>query len=127
AGEARTARLLGSIEERLALWEGVDSVVGGEAARSARGLERLMGDLGGSVGLAMLIIFTTIGGTLRSVRLGLISILPNVMPLAITLAYMALRDIPLHAATMIVFSISVGLAVDDTIHLLARYREEISS
>ena len=127
AGEAGAAILVERIEARLAGWEGVDAVVGGEAARSARGLDRLIGDLGGSVGIAMAIIFLMIGGLLRSVRLGLISILPNVMPLAITLAYMALRDIPLHAATMIVFSIAVGLAVDDTIHLLARYREEIAA
>lgn len=127
AGERGAAELVRRIERRLARWPGVDAVVGGEAARSARGLDRLLTDLGGSVGLAMVIIFVMIGGMLRSVRLGLISILPNVMPLSITLAYMALRDIPLHAATMIVFSISVGLAVDDTIHLLARYGEEIAA
>jgi predicted RND superfamily exporter protein len=38
---------------------------------------------------------------------------------------MSLRGIPLNAATVIVFSISLGLAVDGSIHLLARYREEI--
>jgi predicted RND superfamily exporter protein len=127
AGEGGAALLLERIEARLATWDGVEAVVGGEAARTARGLDRLIGDLGGSVGIAMAIIFVMIGGMLRSVRLGLISILPNVMPLAITLAYMALRDIPLHAATMIVFSIAVGLAVADTIHLLARDREEIAA
>jgi predicted RND superfamily exporter protein len=125
AGERSAAGLVSRIEARLATWDGVDAVVAGEAARSARGLDRLLGDLGGSVGMSMLIIFVMIGAMLRSVRLGLISILPNVMPLSITLAYMTLRDIPLHAATMIVFSIAVGLAVDDTIHVLARYREEI--
>src|SRR5690606_24176367 len=87
AGEAGTARLIERIEERLAGWD--EAAIGGEAARSARGLDRLIGDLGGSVGLAMAIIFAMIGGMLRSVRLGLISILPNVMPLSITLAYMA--------------------------------------
>src|SRR5690606_20999242 len=125
AVEAGTVRLIERVEERLTGWD--EATIGGEAARSARGLDRLIGDLGGSVGLAMAIIFAMIGGMLRSVRLGLISILPNVMPLSITLAYMAVRDIPLHAATMIVFSISVGLAVDDTVHLLARYREEIAA
>ncbi|MBZ0117720.1 MAG: MMPL family transporter, partial [Sandaracinaceae bacterium] len=42
-------------------------------------------------------------------------------------AYMVVRDIPLHAATTIVFSVAIGLAVDDTIHILARYREEIAA
>lgn len=126
AGERRTALLIDHIEEKLADLPGVTAVVGGEAALSARGLDRLLGDLGGSAGIAMAIIFAMIGLMLRSVRLGLVSILPNVMPLSITLAYMAIRDIPLHASTMIVFSISVGLAVDDTIHVLARYREELA-
>ena len=64
---------------------------------------------------------------LRSVRLGLISILPNVIPLSLTLACMAMREIPLHASTAIVFTMSIGLAVDGTIHVLARYREEVAS
>lgn len=120
AGESATARLLDRLERRLAPWP--EHVVGGEAARSARGLDRLIRDLGGSVGLAAVLIFVVIGAFLRSGRLGLISILPNVLPLA----YMTVRDIPLHAATTIVFSVSIGLAVDDTIHILARYREEIA-
>jgi uncharacterized protein len=127
AGERRAALLIGRIERRLAAWDGVDFAVGGEAARSARGLDRLLEDLSGSVGLAMAIIFVLIGTLLRSVRLGIASILPNVLPLSITLAYMSLRDIPLHAATTIVFSVSIGLAVDDTIHILSRYREEIAA
>lgn len=126
SGESGIAALIARIERRLSGWEGVEHAVGGEAARSARGLDRLIRDLGGSVGIAMAIIFVMIGALLRSARLGLISILPNVLPLAMTLAYMAIRDIPLHAATTIVFSVSIGLAVDDTIHILARYREEIA-
>jgi hypothetical protein len=61
---------------------------------------------------------------LRSVRLGLLSIPSNVIPLVVTMAYMVVREIPLNAATVIIFSISIGLAVDSTIHVLARYREE---
>ncbi|MCC6873273.1 MAG: MMPL family transporter, partial [Sandaracinaceae bacterium] len=127
AGERATLALLARIEARLARMPDVHAAVGGEAALSARGLDRLIADLSGGAGLAMLVIFALIGGLLRSVRLGLISILPNVMPIAITVAYMVVRDIPLHAATTIVFSVAIGLAVDDTIHILARYREEIAA
>jgi predicted RND superfamily exporter protein len=63
----------------------------------------------------------------RSWRLGLLTLPPNVLPLAGTMAWMALRDIPLNAATVIVFSISLGLAVDASIHILARYREEVEN
>jgi hypothetical protein len=63
---------------------------------------------------------------LRSVRLGLISIPPNLLPLVATLGYLRLRGIPLSPATVIIFSISIGLAVDGTIHVLARFREELA-
>jgi predicted RND superfamily exporter protein len=64
---------------------------------------------------------------LRSLRLGLLSIPPNVLPLVFTMAYMRLRGITLNPATVIIFSISIGLAVDGTIHVLARFIEEIRS
>ncbi len=60
----------------------------------------------------------------RSVRLGLLSIPPNLLPLAMTLAYMVTRGIPLHAATVIVFTVTVGLLVDGATHVIARFREE---
>jgi hypothetical protein len=121
-GQRPIGRLIDRIEAQLA---GADAVVGGEAYRTARGLVRLVEDLTASLALAVLVIFVMLGLLLRSVRLGLISVLPNVLPLGLTLAYMALRGIPLQASTAIVFSVSIGLVVDGTIHILARYREEI--
>lgn len=119
AGERSLAELADAIEAR---FEG--AVVGGEAARAARGLTALMTQLCWGLGLAVLVTFLVLGLTLRSVRLGLISLLPNLLPLALALAWMRLREIPLHASTAIVFAIAIGLAVDGTIHVLSRYREE---
>jgi predicted RND superfamily exporter protein len=73
---------------------------------------------------ASLVIFGVMGVFFRSLRLGLIAILPNLLPLFFTLGYMGLRGYPLNAGNMIVFAISLGVAVDDTIHFLARFREE---
>ena len=67
-----------------------------------------------------------IGVVLRSPRLGLISIAPNVAPLVITLGYLELRGYSLNMGNVIVFAISLGVAVDDTIHFLARFRTEIA-
>jgi predicted RND superfamily exporter protein len=121
--ERRLNDLFDRIETHLATLP-VDTVVTGEAHRSARGLDRLVQDLLPSLGLAVVIIFVLLGILFRSARVAFVSVLPNLLPLGVTLAYMALRDIPLHAGTAIVFTVSIGLVVDGTIHVLARQREE---
>ncbi len=130
-GEASIAALADAVETRLGgeLEGGLGDVVvitGGEAATSARGLTQLTVELGWSLLLALAITFLLLGVTLRSARLGLISVLPNVLPLALAIGWMGLLDRPLHASSAIVFTISLGLAVDGTIHVLSRYREELS-
>ena len=70
------------------------------------------------------IIFLLITLLFRSLRIGLISAVPNMFPLVITLGYMHLRGYELTAGNVIVFTISLGIAVDDTIHFLARFRDE---
>ena len=52
------------------------------------------------------------------------SVPPNVLPLVGTMAFMVWTGVPLNAATAIIFSISIGMAVDGAIHVLARFREE---
>jgi predicted RND superfamily exporter protein len=96
----------------------------GEAFVSSRGLERIVTSLG-SLAAAVVTIFVVMTLLFRSVRLGLLAIPPNVLPLLLTVAYMVWRGIPLHAATVIVFTVTVGLAVDGTTHVVARYREEL--
>lgn len=98
----------------------------GEAYDGSVGMDAVVGDLLGSLLMAVVIIFVLLTLLFRSLRFGLLSIPPNVIPLAGTMAYMALRGIPLNAATGIVFSISLGLAVDGSIHVLARFREELA-
>jgi uncharacterized protein len=60
----------------------------------------------------------------RSVRIGLISVLPNVIPLASVAAVLYFLGGALHVSAAIVFSISLGIAVDDTIHFVSRFRLE---
>ncbi|MBN8609052.1 MAG: MMPL family transporter [Deltaproteobacteria bacterium] len=98
--------------------------VGGEAYIASRGLERIVRALGG-LAVAVVTIFVVMTLLFRSVRLGLIAIPPNALPLLVTLAYMAARGIALHAATVIVFTVTVGLAVDGTTHVVSRFREEL--
>lgn len=57
----------------------------------------------------------------RSLRIGCIGLVPNLLPIGIQFGIMAILDIPLNTATSMAAAISIGLAVDDTIHLLMRF------
>jgi predicted RND superfamily exporter protein len=60
----------------------------------------------------------------RSLRIGLISIVPNVFPLVSTGALLYFTGQYLELVTVCVFTICIGIAVDDTIHFLTRYQDE---
>ena len=102
----------------------VEIGLAGEGYVSSAGLDVLTRDFLASIFLATIVIFVILTLMLRSLRLGLLSVLPNILPLVITLGYLGLRGISLNPATVIIFAISIGLAVDGTIHVLARFREE---
>lgn len=77
-----------------------------------------------SFALAMIIISIFMFFFLRSFGLGLAAIAPNVFPILLTMGFMGLAKIPINLATCMVPSIAIGIAVDDTIHFLNRYRRE---
>lgn len=60
---------------------------------------------------------------LRSVKLGLICLVPNVIPLLVVAGVSGWMGESLHLGILIVFSVGLGLAVDDTIHLMVRYQQ----
>lgn len=61
----------------------------------------------------------------RSFKMIIISLIPNLLPLLITAGMMGFLGIPLKPSTILVFSIAFGISVDDTIHFLAKYRQEL--
>ena len=60
-----------------------------------------------------------------SFRMILISVIPNLIPLVLVAGIMGFANIPVKPSTIIVFSISLGIAVDNAIHFLTRYRHEL--
>jgi predicted RND superfamily exporter protein len=64
---------------------------------------------------------------LRSLKAALIALIPNVLPVLLTLGVMGALGISLNFATLMVMSVALGIAVDDTIHFLVRYRRELQS
>jgi len=63
----------------------------------------------------------------RSWRMVLVSLIPNFIPLLFTAGVMGWFGIPLKPSTLLVFSIAFGISVDDTIHYLAKYRQELAT
>ncbi|MBW2461337.1 MAG: MMPL family transporter [Deltaproteobacteria bacterium] len=112
------------LEWRLGTQNAMAGFIAGEAHRASRGLDRVISDLLASLALAVVVIFVLVGVLFRSPRLALVSVPPNIIPLAAVLAWMGLRGLSLNASTVIVFGVSIGLAVDGTIHVLTRFREE---
>ncbi len=74
--------------------------------------------------LAFLIIFVSMIFLFKSVRLSILSVLPTIIPLMAAGGIMGFLGIKLRPSTAMTFSIALGIAVDDTIHFLARFRQE---
>jgi len=71
------------------------------------------------------VIFVLVSALFVSLRAGLIALLPNLLPVAILFAVMALAGIPLNAGTSMVAAIALGICVDDTMHVMVRFHEEL--
>ena len=82
----------------------------------------LVGGLAGSLAIAVLVSFVIFCLVLRSWRLAAIALIPNVLPLLVTVAVMSLLHIDIKPSTVIVFSITLVIADDDTIQYLSRFR-----
>jgi predicted RND superfamily exporter protein len=128
-GSRKTLVLIDELESRLAEafppGGPIEARLTGEAYVNAFALTTLIRDLFWSLVTASLVIFSLIAIEFRSLRAGLIAALPNLTPLLITLGYMGLRGYDMNVANVIVFTICLGLADDNTIHFLYRFREEL--
>ncbi|MEM7656003.1 MAG: MMPL family transporter, partial [Bacteroidota bacterium] len=98
----------------------------GHAFLTEHNLKYIRSSLLAGLSIAFVVVGLLMGLLFRSWRMLLVSMLPNVIPLLLTGGVMALFGITLTASTALVFVISFGIAVDDTIHFLTRYRLEIS-
>lgn len=97
----------------------------GSAIGRWKNLYRIALDLGSSLGSEAIIIICVLGLVFRSVRFGLIAMTPNIFPLVICAAWLVLTGQSLEIVTVCCFTICLGIAVDDTIHFLTRFQEEL--
>ncbi|MEM1408198.1 MAG: MMPL family transporter [Bacteroidota bacterium] len=90
-----------------------------------KGNKFLIQNLRFSLLLAFIIISIIMAVLFANVRMIIISLVPNIIPLLITAGIMGFVGIPLKPSTALIFSIVFGISVDDSIHFLAKYRQEL--
>jgi len=90
-----------------------------------KGTDYLVENLFTSLALAILLIASLMSVLFSSVRMVVVSLIPNLLPLLTTAALMGYVGVPIKPSTILIFSIAFGISVDDTIHFLAKYRQEL--
>jgi len=100
-------------------------IVTGNSVVYARGTNFLIRNLFDSVLIAIVLISLLMALLFSSFRMILVSMIPNIIPLLITAAIMGFAGIPIKPSTIIVFSIALGISVDNAIQYLSRYRHEL--
>jgi predicted RND superfamily exporter protein len=119
------ARLVTRIESRARDFPaGVSAAVTGESVLHAQTLSRIATGQVQSVFAALALIYVVLAALFSSLRVGLIALLPNALPIAFYFGALALVGIPLTPSTSLIACIALGIAVDDTIHYLVRFNAE---
>jgi len=90
-----------------------------------KGSSYLVSNLISSLFWAIVIIVVLMALLFNSVRILIVALIPNVVPLIVTAGLMGFLHIPIKPSTMLVFGIALGIAVDNAIFFLARYRLEV--
>lgn len=97
----------------------------GNSVVYAKGTNFLIRNLFESVIIAIILISLLMALLFSSFKMILVSMIPNIIPLLITAALMGFIGIPIKPSTIIVFSIALGISVDNAIQYLSRYRHEL--
>ena len=117
-------RLKTNLEQLAERHPGFEFSLEGEPVNRVEALHQIVVDLGLSLGTAAGIILIVMALVYRSLRIGLITVVPNLFPLAVTGGMLVVVGWPLNVASVCSFVVCLGIAVDDTIHFLTRYRFE---
>ena len=105
--------------------EKYDVTITGTSIVFLNGTKFLIKNLVLSLLLVIILISIFMAWMFNSFRMVVVSIIPNLIPLLLTGAIMGYFGIALKPSTILVFSIAFGISVDDTIHFLAKYRQEL--
>jgi predicted RND superfamily exporter protein len=127
-GAARLAPDFARLDQRLSQVKvqhpDFDLRLTGTVVVAARNVNQMIRDLAWSLTFASTLIFVIITALFRSLSFGLLSIVPNILPQAITASLLVVLGQPLTMTAVLSFSLCLGLSVDDTVHFLMRFGTE---
>lgn len=129
-GSARMDSLINKIEpkaDEIFSDAGMEATVTGTSPIFVKGNKFLVENLRVSLLLAFAFIAILMALLYGNLRMIIISIIPNVIPLMLVGAIMGFANIPLKPSTVLIFSIAFGISVDYAIHFLAKYKQELKS
>jgi len=107
--------------------ERYEVIMTGKALVFQKGTKYLVRNLVISLTLAIFLISLFMAYLFRSFRMIIVSLIPNLLPLLVTAGLMGYLGVAIKPSTILVFSIAFGISVDDTIHFLAKYRQELQA
>lgn len=126
AGSERINEIRQELDAHIAeTYSDAEVLVTGSTVLSADLVGKIVRSLMNSMGLAIALISILMALLFRNVRMMLIALIPNLLPLIVTGAIMALFGVDIKPSTAVIFTIAFGIAVDDSIHFLARFRVEM--
>jgi len=126
--EPKAAELVANLKETLkSKSDTVTVTVTGSSKIFIKGNKFLIENLTESLILACILITLSMAFLFANARMILISLIPNLIALMITAGLMGYFNIPLKASTALIFSITFGISVDNSIRFLAKYRQELLS
>ncbi|HVI03595.1 MAG TPA: MMPL family transporter, partial [Enhygromyxa sp.] len=118
------ARAEAELERRLQ-GTGIHADATGTPLLAYQGVNRITSDLRSSFALVFVIVIATIGLLFRSIWPALVAVLPNGIPLALGYAMIGLFGTVLDPLAAVILTLALGIAVDDTLHIMVRTREEL--
>lgn len=126
AGSRRINEILLRIEEHMvSTYPDWLASITGTTVLSADHVSKIVESLLNSIGLAVVIISVIMALLFKDVRFVLISLIPNILPLVVTAGLMGWLGVDIKPSTAVIFTIAFGIAVDDTIHVISRFRIEL--
>lgn len=99
----------------------------GAAVTFLEGTNYLVVNLFQSLLLAVFLIAFFMALLFKNARIVIISLIPNIIPMMFTAALMGFFEISLKPSTILIFSVAFGISVDDTIHFLAKFKQELKA
>jgi len=105
--------------------KGLDMLITGESMLSNEAADRMVSGQVLSLLFMLVVIFLVISGLFLDFKAGLMAAVPNIFPVILLFGVMGFLDVPLNTGTVMIAAIAIGICVDDTMHFLVSYNQEM--